>query len=134
MIIVAIALLIAFVVTGVVLGRQTSNRKKEAIESLKAEKAALRSVSILDLAREEIEELGLDRIPGTEDLATDVILKVWKDAGQEIRDCDRSELRYVIADGIDPHQASVRDVRIVCDSVGDDRSTDDAGGSDTSQD
>jgi hypothetical protein len=114
MIIGAVALLIAFIVTGVVLGRQSAQRKKEAIESLKAEKASLRTVSILDLAREEIEELGLEHIEGADGLPTDVMLKVWKEASTRVADCDRADLRYVVSDGVDPTQATVKDVTIMC--------------------
>ena len=107
---------IEFVVIAVVLSRQTSARKREAMESLAEEKRLVGSYSIADLAEDEIAELGLRDIEGTEDLSSDVILKVWKDSAHVRQACDREHLRYVVADGVDPREAHVMDVHLECTS------------------
>ena len=104
----------AFVIVGIILARQTSSRKQEAVQSLAEEKKTIGAYSITEMADEEIRDLGLRDIEGGSDLASDVVLKVWKDSEHVWRDCDRADLRYVVADGIDPAQAVVTDVHLEC--------------------
>ena len=109
-----IAGIAAFIVVGVVLARQTSSRKKEAVQSLAEEKKTVGAYSITEMADEEIRDLGLRDIAGAEDLSSDVVLKVWKDAEDVRKDCARENLRYVVAEGISPAEAVVKDVHLEC--------------------
>ena len=112
-----IAGIAAFLVVGFVLARQTSARKKEATQSLAEEKKTVGAYSITDMAEEEISELRLRDIEGTDDLPSNVILKVWKDSEPVWSSCDRDDLRYVVAEGVEPRQALVADVHLECSSA-----------------
>jgi hypothetical protein len=109
-----VAGLLAFIVVGVVLSRQSSRRKKEAIASLEAEREAMHHYSILELVDEEVDDLGLRGIPGAEGLSADVLLRVWKDAPHGASACDRAQLRYVVAPGVAADDAGLADVRLEC--------------------
>ncbi|MGI9585922.1 MAG: hypothetical protein ACR2N7_10070 [Acidimicrobiia bacterium] len=112
MIAIVIAVLFTFVVIGVVMARSTSSRKKQAVESLKAEKEAVGHYSILDLVSEEVDERGLRSIDGADDLPPDVLLKVWKDAENYRGATPNDELEYVVADGVEPKDATPQDVSL----------------------
>ena len=112
---VIIAAVIAFIVVGVVLARNTGSRKKKAIASLEEERKSVGRYSIVDLVDAEVSDLGLRSIAGAEGVAPDVLLKVWSDT-PDVHDCDRSQLRYEITSNIAPPDADVDDVRLVCDA------------------
>ena len=112
-VVIAIAV-IGFLIAGVMLGRQTSRRKKDAIESLKAEKATVSSVGILDLVEAEVDDLGLRAIEGAAGIPPDVLLRAWRDAPHELAGCDHADLRIELASGVEPADATVADVTIVC--------------------
>ena len=111
---VIIAAVIAFIVVGVVLARNTSSRKKRAVESLEEERKAVGRYSIVDLVDAEVSDLELRSIAGAEGLAPDVLLKVWSST-PEVHDCDRENLRYEMSPGVAPEDADVDDVTLVCD-------------------
>ena len=70
--------------------------------------------SMFDLMMEEATELGIEEIPGGDDLEMPVRLKVFhRDEG--VRATCRGQIRYVVADGVDPALATVDEVRLVCD-------------------
>ena len=118
MIVGIIALVAAFVVAGIVLGRQTSHQKKAAIADLKREKEALAQTDIFDLVLEEIEDLGLRSIEGAEELQPGVLLKTWRDHSEVVEGCpDRSNLHFEVADGVEPSEATDEDVTLVCDGT-----------------
>ncbi len=104
----------AFFVVAIVLARQTSSRKKEAVQSLAEEKKTVGAYSIAEMADEEIRELGLREISGADGLSSDVVLKVWKDSEPVWRDCAKENLRYVVTDGISAGEAVVKDVHLEC--------------------
>ena len=112
MIPVVIASIVAFVVIGFILARSTSSRKKQAVESLKAEKEAVGHYSILDLVTDEVDDLGLRSISGAEAIPPDVLLKVWKDAKPVRGDADTEHLAYVVAEGVTPADATAEDVTL----------------------
>lgn len=86
---------------GLVLSRQSSRQKKQAVASLEAERAALGSHTILDLVDEEVEDLGLRSIPGAEGRGPDVLLRAWRDAPESIRASDPDHLEFIDADAGD---------------------------------
>lgn len=81
-------------VVGVILSRQSNRQKQHAVESLKAEREALGTHTILDLVDEEVEELGLRDIDGAQDVAPDVLLRAWRDAPSSTRDLDKEAVRF----------------------------------------
>lgn len=125
-VIVASALgLLALLVVGVVLHRASSRRKKEAIESLAAERDALASPSILDLVNEEVEDLGLRSISGAEDVPPDQLLRAWNDADASMRAMDRSALRFVPVPGEDTDGSEPGGIRLETVPSAADRPSDD---------
>ncbi len=118
MIAVAVAAVIAFVVVGVVMSRQTKQRKKAAIEDLKREKKEVGSTDIFAIVTAEVQDLGLRAIAGADDLQPEVLLKVWKDNSVVVERCDdRANLRFVLATGIPSQEATSSDVSLVCDGT-----------------
>jgi len=116
MITVVVAAVVAFVVIGVVMSRQTKQRKKEAIEDLKREKKEVGSTDIFSIVTAEVEDLGLRSISGADDLQPEVLLKVWKDNANVVERCDdRANLRFVLAMGVTAQEARSTDVTLVCD-------------------
>ncbi|MCL1595023.1 MAG: hypothetical protein M3132_11795 [Actinomycetia bacterium] len=116
MTVVIMATIIAFIVIGVVMSRQTRQRKDAAIEDLKREKKEVGHVDIFALVTAEVDELDLRSIPGAEELQPEVLLKVWKDNTNVIDQCDdRANLRFVHAPTVDPQKASSDDITLVCD-------------------
>lgn len=113
LIVITVAGVLAFLVTGIVLSRITSSRKKEAMASLETEKKAVGRYSIVDLVSEEVDDLGLRSIEGAEGLPPDVLLKVWTTTAS-VHDCEQSHLRYVIDDDVTPEEALPDDVKLVC--------------------
>ena len=114
LIVITVAGILAFLVTGIVLSRISSSRKKEAIASLEDEKKAVGRYSIVDLVSEEVDDLGLRSIEGADGLAPDVLLKVWTTTAS-VHDCDRARLRYVTVADVEPGEALPDDVKLVCD-------------------
>lgn len=108
---------IAFIVVAVVLARQSSGRKKMAIESLKAEKQLVGHYDILEMVNDEVNDLGLRSIAGSERLGPDLLLRAWKDAAENVRTADHAGLRFVVTDGVDPSDASHDDVTLVIDGA-----------------
>lgn len=111
---VIIAVVVAFIVVGVILARQTSARKKEATKSLEAEIEAVGQYNIADMVGEEVRDLGLRDIPGSQDIAAEVLLKVWTVSESTRSTCDKSDLRFEITSGIPPGEAGEDDVDLVC--------------------
>ena len=109
---VIVAGVVAFVVVAIVLARNTSSRKKQAIASLKEEKAAVGHYNILDLIDEEVKDLDLRSIEGSDGLPPDVLLKTWTDS-PHVHDVDRDSLRFEVADGVAPEDAEREDVTLV---------------------
>ncbi len=112
-VLIVLGLVLAFTV---VVSRRSSERKRQAIASLKAEREQIGRYSIAELVDEEVRDLGLRSIPGAEGLHADVLLKVWRDFASNDGDVDRASIRYVVADGISPEDATSDDVVIAIDA------------------
>jgi hypothetical protein len=131
----AILFLIALLVLGIIFGRMIMRRdaekkrrelaadpdpagKKRRLSRREKILATLEPdpeiPTVIDLMHEEARETGVNEIPGGEQLEVPVKLKVWHRDGGSHAACPRSSLRYEIADGVDPEQAKVEDVRLVC--------------------
>lgn len=127
MVVVVVALLVAVVVVGVVLSRMTSRRKKEAVESLEAERKAIESQTILDIVAEEVTDLGLRDIRGSDGIPPGALLRAWSDAEPALHAHERSHLRFSVRDGVDAENAEIGDVSLEYA----DPSVDDAGADDS---
>jgi hypothetical protein len=115
MIIAVVLVLIAFIVVGVMLSRQTTKSKKRAIADLDAEKENVEAFDIFALVESEVSALGLDGIEGAEGIPHGVLLKVWSDSQGIADSCaDQAHLRYVVAEGVDPADATDADVNLEC--------------------
>ena len=111
---VIVAAVIAFIVVGVVLARNTSSRKKQAIASLEEEKKSIGHFSIVDLIDAEVTELGLRSIDGAQDIPPEVLLKTWS-MTDSVHDCPHHQLRYVLAPGVAPADADHTTLELICD-------------------
>jgi len=123
LIVITVAAVIAFLVTGIVLSRNTSSRKKEAIASLEQEKKAIGRYSIVDLVAEEVDDLGLQSIDGAEGIPPDVLLKAWTST-KSVHECDHSRLRYVTDPDVVPGEAQPDDVKLICEDPPSDKPQD----------
>jgi septation ring formation regulator EzrA len=115
MIIGIVVFIVTFVVVATMLSRQTKSAKKQAIEDLKAEKESVGTFDIFELVESEINALGLLEIEGAQDLEHAVLLKVWSGSDEIVSSCEgREHLRYVVAGGVNPADATENDVTLEC--------------------
>lgn len=105
--------LAAMLFVGMVLSRQSSRQKKQAIASLEAERAAVTTPSILELVNEEVEDLGLRDVPGAEGIPPDVLLRAWRDAPEELRHAERDLLAFAVDPDADPASLQAGDLELV---------------------
>lgn len=113
---VVVAAIVVFVVIGVVMSRQTRQRKKVAIDDLEREREAVGSTDIFAIVTAEVQDLGLRSIAGAENVQPEVLLRVWKDSSDIVDRCaDRADLRYVLAANVAAQDAGNSDVTLVCD-------------------
>ncbi len=111
------ALVVGFIAWAIMLSRQQSQRKKEAIASLQAEKESLPAFSIHALVEAEVAELGLSEIDGASGIPAEVLLKTWNTSQHVVDACpSRASLRFTTADGVQPGDATDGDVALVCDA------------------
>ena len=109
---------VAFLVVGVMLSRQTSRTKKSAIADLEAEKENVGAFDIFALVESEVTELGLLEIEGSMDVPHGVLLKAWSDHSNIAESCvDHAHLRFVVAQGINPPEAHEGDVTLECSAT-----------------
>lgn len=114
--IVAIALIVlAFLIVGVILSRQSTKTKKRAIADLEVERENIGAFDIFELVESEVNSLDLLTIEGSADIPHGVLLKIWSTNEDIVDSCaDREHLKYVLADDINPQDATDQDVTLVC--------------------
>ncbi|GMQ92759.1 MAG: hypothetical protein BMS9Abin12_0236 [Acidimicrobiia bacterium] len=106
---------VAFLVIAAVLSRQTTKTKKRAIADLETEKENVGEFDIFELVESEVRTLELTTIEGAQGLPHGVLLKAWSNNQNLIDSChDRDHLRYVVAAGIKPSDATDEDVTLEC--------------------
>ncbi len=103
---------ILLLVATVVLSRMGSTRKKEAIADLERERAALHTPDIIELVNDEIRDVGIGDLPGAAGIDRVVLLKVWK---RDRGDCAHGSGRFIVAETVDPIQATETDVTFNCE-------------------
>jgi hypothetical protein len=70
--------------------------------------------TLMDLVRTEIEELGIDKIPGHESLPKPVVLKVYRRDSLLLQECNHDALEFKLGDGVEPSEAMEDDVILFC--------------------
>jgi hypothetical protein len=128
-VIVAIALLGSLVLAGVLITRARSHAKPEPIEGKPAIPASAsrrqrrildklepipQIPTLMDLVNEEIAELGLRDLPGSEGISGPVLLKVYRRDELVHEQCPHGTYQYVVADGVASDEAVDDDVRLYC--------------------
>jgi hypothetical protein len=118
MILAGVLVLVTFIVVAVMLSRQTTRTKKRAVADLETEKETVGAFDILALVESEVNALDLAGIEGADGIPPSVLLKVWSSNDHVVNSCvDRAGLRYVVAEGVDPTEASESDVTLECTNV-----------------
>jgi hypothetical protein len=74
--------------------------------------------TIMDLVRAEIEETGVERIPGHEGLPGPVMLKVFRRDAAVRESCTHQGFGFVVRDGIEPENATEGDAWLYCEQCG----------------
>jgi len=101
------------------LGRRSGDEEKRAFRPNKRQRKILATLppdpvlpTLDELVREEAEELGVDRIPGADDVPLGIRLRVWKRDHELRGPCERWQ--FVIASGVDAHAATADQIRLEC--------------------
>lgn len=109
----AATIVISFLVVMVLLSRMGRNRKRVAIEDLEREREAVKAPDILELVHQEVTDLGLDDIEGSEGIDPSVLLQVYR--RDEVNCEDGAERRFVLVDGVEPADAEPDTLSLACD-------------------
>jgi hypothetical protein len=104
---------IAFIVAMVLLSRMGRTRKNQARLDLEREREARKAPDILELVHQEVVELGLDKLKGSEGVDRSVLLQVYR---RDEGNCsDMSARRFVLAAGVNPADATQDTLALRCD-------------------
>ncbi|GMQ86715.1 MAG: hypothetical protein BMS9Abin07_2307 [Acidimicrobiia bacterium] len=105
MILAIVGIALAFLTVMILLSRMGRNRKQQAITDFERERDATKTPDILQLVRDEVAELGIDKIDGSEDINPSVLLQVFR---RDEGNCeDDGSYRFVLAKGIKSEDASL---------------------------
>ena len=104
---------LVFLVVMVLLSRMGRARKRQAVEDLEREREAIKAPDILELVHQEVVDLGIDKIEGSDGVDPSVLLQVYR--RDEVNCEDGAELRFVLADGTDPEDADTDTLSLRCD-------------------
>lgn len=101
------------------------SKRQRRLEQIRASEPEFTPPSIEDLVAAEISDAGIDQVEGAGGLPPAVMLKVYRRDEEVAQQCPREKLRFIVADGIEPGEATIDDVALTCDvplpgdSVGD---------------
>ena len=104
---------LAFIVVMVLLSRMGRSRKRQAVEDLEREREAITVPDILELVHQEVVELGIADIDGSDGIDPSLLLQVYR--RDEVNCEDGAELRFVLADGTDPGDADQDTLSLSCE-------------------
>ena len=90
------------------------SKRQKRLEQIRAHEPEYTPPSLEDLIAADIKEAGIDTIPGASGVPQGVILKVYRRDEPAIA-CRHEELRFLVADGVEPGSAGIDDVRLICD-------------------
>jgi hypothetical protein len=128
--IVIAALFASMILAGVLLTRARSHAKPESSETepeapasaSRRQRRILKTMTpnpqiptLMDLVRQEIAELGIEDIPGHEDIAGPVLLKVFRRDHELLEQCPHGTCGYVVAEGVRRDEADEQQVRLFCE-------------------
>lgn len=103
----------AFLVVMILLSRMGRHRKRQALEDFDREREAVKPPDILQLVQEEVVDLGIDKIGGAEGVDPSVLLQVYR---RDVGNCqDGAEMRFTIADGVEPADVDQDTLSLSCD-------------------
>jgi hypothetical protein len=103
----------AFLVVMILLSRMGRHRKRQALEDFDREREAVKPPDILQLVQDEVVDLGIDKIDGAESIDPSVLLQVYR---RDVENCaDGAEMRFIIADGVEPADADQDTLSLSCD-------------------
>lgn len=88
-----------------------SRRQRRLLEKLEP---APELPTLMDLVRQEIADLGIEDIPGHENLSKPVLLKVYRRDQAAVAACDHNAPQFVISDGVPAQEAVEEQVALVC--------------------
>ena len=91
------------------------SKREKRLEQIRAPEPEYVAPSIDDLVAAEIAEAGLDDIAGGQGVAPTVKLKVYRRDAPHIERCPPESRRYVLEADVDPSDAGVDDVRLICE-------------------
>lgn len=104
---------IAFLVVMIMLSRMGRHRKQQAIDDLEREREATKPPDILELVHEEIVELGIDKIDGSDGIDPSVLLMVYR--RDEANCADGATKKFVLADNVGAEDAGPDTLALVCE-------------------
>ena len=88
-----------------------SRRQRKVLEQLEP---APEIPTLMDMVRTEIQELGIEEIPGHEGLPGPVLLRVFR-RDQAVREsCPHGRFEFRLAADVDPAEAMEKDVELYC--------------------
>lgn len=106
---------VAFLVVMVMLSRMGRHRKQQAIDDLERERDAVKPPDILQLVREEVAELGIDKIEGADGIDPSVLLQVYR---RDVVNCAEGGTRmFVLADDVKAAEAGQDTLSLVCEGA-----------------
>jgi hypothetical protein len=91
------------------------SKREKRLEQIRAAEPVYVAPSIDDLVAAEIADTHVDEIPGGEGLTSAVMLKVFHRDTAVAETCLPGDRRFVIAAGVEPADADVEDVKLICE-------------------
>lgn len=101
--------------SGVQVPASASRRQRRILTSMEPDPEI---PTLMDLVREEITELGIEDIPGHEDISGPVLLKVYRRDLQVREQCPHHGYGYVVTEGMRRDEATESDVWLYCEECG----------------
>lgn len=95
---------------------QTASRRQQRI--LEKLEPLPEIPTVMDLMRQELEETGVEQIPGSEGLSGPVMLKVFKRDAAIRERCDHDAYEFVMEDDVNPEEATEDQVVLFCSRCG----------------
>ena len=102
---------VAVTVVLVLLTRMQNKNKTVAVADLASDREASKPPDIFELVNQEVQEAGIDSLPGADGVDPTVLLKVWKRDGTG---CAGEQGTFVLSEGLAPEEASEDTLRFEC--------------------
>lgn len=107
------AVVISLIVVMALLSRMGRSRKRQAIDDLEREREAVKAPDILELVHQEVSDLGLEDIDGSDGVDPSVLLQVYR---RDVVNCEDGAARhFVLVDGVQPADAEPDTLSLACE-------------------